>query len=441
VHPTSLSRSPVKDLPIELASDEKVREIVEGVLDGLERKAAPGDRAALRRARGTFRRFLRADRWLHFDRHLVQVLGSRKTFVWEELSRSPRELRRTGNRLYLSGLGLLAIGLLPYPLRNGVLHPYLGLRETAWRALDLGRSLPERRRRLGYGLMMLSARAGRAATHARFWRRRRVLVYTPGRVGSSAVIGSLRRAPLPCHLHHVHYLDPDRIEKYKRNLREDVGFVAGGARELVEGSHLRRRMARERVEADWKIVTLVRDPVATCVSGHFFRKHARGGPVPEASEEAVREGVRELREVFAHAYNYEWILHWLDDELAKVFGIDVHATPFPHERGYAIHRGPHPDLLVIRLEDLERVGEVALRQFLGLDRVRIGRENSARERAYGALYARVVRSLELDAELLERIYRSRFARHFYRPDELERFARRWGPKTGTAPRSGAARRR
>jgi hypothetical protein len=50
------------------------------------------------------------------------------------------------------------------------------------------------------------------------------------------------------------------------------------------------------------------------------------------------------------------------------------------------------------------------------------------EKAYGDLYRRFLDGLHPPAEAIERAYSSRLVRHFYSPEEIARFRRRWADR-------------
>jgi hypothetical protein len=94
-------------------------------------------------------------------------------------------------------------------------------------------------------------------------------------------------------------------------------------------------------------------------------------------------------------------------------------------------------VLLLRVEDLARVGETVLRSFLGLPDLHLERRNVGKRKYYAASYGEVTRSLRLPEPLLDQIYGSRLARHFYSDQEIAAFRERWSAKTAGGVRAPA----
>lgn len=113
-----------------------------------------------------------------------------------------------------------------------------------------------------------------------------------------------------------------------------------------------------------------------------------------------------------------------------VFGIDVFATEFPHASGFQILSADTVDVLLIRLEDLDRCARDAFDRFLGLDTFDLIPDNVGTEKYYAAGYRRFLEKIVFPDSYLEKLYNSVYARHFYTSDELDAFETQWR-RTGT----------
>jgi len=253
-----------------------------------------------------------------------------------------------------------------------------------------------------------------------------LLVYQMGKVGSSSVLRTLESLDLPRPVLHFHYLTPGFLARARRH---------GTAPDQRLGAAVARRLRRAGPGLRCEVVTLVRDPIARRISALFQNPEHAGGAVQDAQgridpERAAAWLRRSVTETDAVAYAEKW----LDGELFAVFGIDVFAHPFDRARGWEILRGERADVLVLRCEDLDRTLGPALRSFLGLPREpAVVRDNVRAAGPDAAAYAAVRRLLRLDRATCERIYAGRLARHFYPPEQLERFTRRWTGETDAAP--------
>jgi hypothetical protein len=179
----------------------------------------------------------------------------------------------------------------------------------------------------------------------------------------------------------------------------------------------------------WDVVTLVRDPVRRNVSSFFQNLELMFDfwPADELKSRSAGDVAARLVELFVDSYiagkspvEYDDgdPLTWFDEELKPVFGVDVFATPFPVSQGYEIYGGPSSRVLLLRLEDLDRVANAAFKDFLGAGLSRVVRRNDASDKVYADLYRRFRQLLKLPSQYLDRMYSSRYSRHFYTAEEL-----------------------
>jgi hypothetical protein len=73
----------------------------------------------------------------------------------------------------------------------------------------------------------------------------------------------------------------------------------------------------------------------------------------------------------------------------------------------------------------DRDKERAIAGFLGLDEFEIVRSNVRSEKPTGKKYEEFKKRIRMPPALLDRIYDSKFARHFYSNEERDLFRKRW----------------
>lgn len=254
-------------------------------------------------------------------------------------------------------------------------------------------------------------------------KRNPILVYQMGKVGSSTVVHTLRAAGLSRQVVHVHTLNADHlrraVEKQRQSIRPTLPEHLIVSSVLVPG-----------IQRGWrprKVITLTRDPIARAVSFVFedwYKKapHARtadGGLDPDAMFQAV---LRLLEAERGHADP----TRWFEREIDVVLGVDVFSVPYDHERGYTIVSNGVTEVLVMRMEDLNRAFEPAIEAFLpfGSQQISMKRANVGAGKWYAEAMREVRQTLELGSESIDRILDTRYARHFYGPD-LDRIRARW----------------
>ncbi|MFO7587748.1 MAG: putative capsular polysaccharide synthesis family protein [Gemmatimonadota bacterium] len=251
-----------------------------------------------------------------------------------------------------------------------------------------------------------------------------------GRVGSKSLETALSEHVRGATLYHLHFLNDRTIERIGGALRKqyEVTGLAEMPEQFVAALHLRAllREHRRRQEIPWKIISLVRDPLARHVSA-FFQYFPTNFPELGRGHLHDPANLETLRDMLVHGFrdDRDYIASWFDNEVREPFDIDVFAEPFPHERGFQISRGGLAELLVLRLEDLERTASPAVREFLDIPSLEIPRVNVGARKAYGDVYRRFRSEVPLPAWLVDEVYGSKLARHFYTEDELAGFRAAW----------------
>lgn len=251
------------------------------------------------------------------------------------------------------------------------------------------------------------------------------MIYQMAKVGSRSVLFSLeysyRRHRLPnVPIHHIHNLvDLDAHEERARrtNNAEELG--------VIEQYRRIRSDFDQFPDRHWKVISLVRDPVARNVGSFFhnldhylpgWRSRWRAGALPV--DEVVQAFLKEKG--VHHTANV-----WFDVEFKPLLGIDVYDSPFPVADGFQFYANPPKvDLVIIRLEDLNRVASPVMEKFLGIRDFKLYPSNIGDEKDYADIY-RAFKSTPLPLEYVEQTYQSRFARHFYGDAELQTFIRKW----------------
>lgn len=248
-----------------------------------------------------------------------------------------------------------------------------------------------------------------------------VVIFQMGKVGSKTIDKSLAALDLGAPLCHSHLLnDFDRIDENIRRTRSDP------RESLAEIQH-GRRLAKTILGTPYirsRVISLVRDPVARNISA-FFQNITEFLP-DFFRRDAERESpMEELHAAFLNRYDHDIPGEWFQRQLQAVFGIDVFASEFPRERGYAVYAAENASLLVIKLEMLDGCAADAMRDYLGIHDFVLCNANIGEEKEYKDVYKAFLRSIVLPEEYLNRMYESAFARHFYTDAELQRFRARW----------------
>ena len=264
------------------------------------------------------------------------------------------------------------------------------MRFLGWRAVQVP---------VGVTKKYFSARSGGQA----------LVVHTMGKVGSTAVLTTCEEQ-VSAPVFHTHTLSFDKIKELARRSLTSP---------LLEGLAVRRLLDSER-EVHWRVVSLVRDPVARNISAFFQNLDHFGGGTDE---------IAALFERFMRDYPHDLPSRWFDDEVLPHFGVDVFGSEFDPKSGHAVFSRENVDLLVVRIDDLNNVGPRVLGEFLGLPgEASIGRENIGGDKSYSTLYSEALKKFRIPEKYVDECYATRFARHFYSDEEIAHFRERWAAR-------------
>jgi len=262
-----------------------------------------------------------------------------------------------------------------------------------------------------------------AKTRHRVARRREggspIVVFAMAKTGTSAVAAALRSAGFGP-VFQVHDLDPEFLRREEREYRWPVRPWRNWDAQCV----LRRPPT---TAAPWRVISLVREPIAQTVSA-FFQPAVRRGYIDSAT------AVDQLLERFGDRLD-RLPLRWFESHLEPALGIDVYDRGFDVDHGYQIITTPTVKLLLLRCEGLD-VAPRALADLLDAEGpIAIGRENVGADKVYGDLYREFVAALRPPSAVIDRAYSSRLVEHFYSSDEIARFREFWSVRGKTGPAS------
>jgi hypothetical protein len=250
-----------------------------------------------------------------------------------------------------------------------------------------------------------------------------ILVYQMAKVGSRSVLSSLELAYLKHWLPHVGIYHVHTLENL--DLSEKIARERNAPPiEVIQEYKRIRREFDASPDQHWNIISLVRDPVGRN-KAYFFQNIDHHIPDWRKRWSDKTLAVEEIVQIFLDTPEVHTAHSWFDAEFKPVLEVDVYATPFSPKNGYQVYSNPPKvDLLIIRLEDLNRVGERAIQDFLGIKDFSLHQTNIGDEKEYASIY-NAFKSAPLPVPYVNEMYQTRFARHFYSDEELDGFMRKW----------------
>jgi hypothetical protein len=248
-----------------------------------------------------------------------------------------------------------------------------------------------------------------------------ILICQMGKVGSSTVADSLKALELNVpilHFHHLTYKTLELLEKKRINAKRPVSKHLSISRAVLAAIEKGYDVKK------WKIISLTREPIARSISVFFHHINKRF-PDFNVNLYSSSEKIEFLVTKFLKSSLHNLPLTWFDQNIKQAFNIDVFSDNFDKKIKYKIYKGNHPDLLVLRLENINECAEPAIKDFLGIDNFSIIKSNIGSEKKYSRIYQNFLDSVKLPESYIEKMYSSKYAKYFYSQEELEEFKTKW----------------
>ena len=306
-----------------------------------------------------------------------------------------------------------------------------------------------------------------------------IILLQMGKVASTAIAEGLRG--VGCEVLQAHIGAPARLtEKFQLLMSGEVTDVVANRmyadylQELKVTFLLARQRLARSPAVPIKVITLTRDPLDWYWS-HFAQNYdhyqeqllrfhrSRGGDPEHLDQEQVFAAVQRLMfrvlerhpgpldderalaalvraantldasgVVAAQVYNFLVPLRWFDEDFRPATGIDLYECAFDPDCGYARVAGEGLEVLVLSYEQLDRLSGV-IAEFAGIDSFEVPVANTAEQKALPFDIRRQRRQgvAKLSERLRNKLYATRYARHFGYPRPLESQKAYWYARAGS----------
>ncbi len=290
------------------------------------------------------------------------------------------------------------------------------------------------------------------------------LIVQMGKVASTAIAEALRRRNRPVVQAHIASLE--RLQNKLTTMTGPGVSDAVAARmyedylQELRATFLlaRQRLSGEQSKERLRVISLMRDPLNWYWS-HFaqnydhyqtllrrYHEHHHGPEAEFQPEEAFVEVQRAMfqlleqtahpldqadslpalmREanhrdptgvVFSQANRFLVPLRWFDEDFYPATGADIYTRSFNREEGYAEFEAPGLTILLLRYENLAQLGD-RIAGFVGEDSLSLTRANLSEDKdiPFSIKKMQLKAQVMVPSALKDRIYGSRYARHFGYP--------------------------
>ena len=239
--------------------------------------------------------------------------------------------------------------------------------------------------------------------------RRIIVVFQMGKVGSMSALETIKK-PLK--------ESGDIGSRYLLLHMHQIFAVRGFYRPLV--------VWRARLGLPLLVVCPIREPIARNVSA-LFNVYAWTLPNPPTNAD-----LEEIEALFMadtksdyDVGGHQFALNWFDKHFKPLTRIDVYKKPFSTDRKWQVYKRGFTRVLLYRT-DLKRSEQAKLiSHFLGIKLDEMTIANVTKNKEHAERHSRFRESVKLSERYIRRMHDSRFAQHFWSPEELKAAADKW----------------
>ena len=270
-----------------------------------------------------------------------------------------------------------------------------------------------------------------------------ILVYTMGKVASTALVRSLEAVGVVCR--HLQWMRPETeafIEKFDQDEPNSIFRALNAFNRARAYCAFRNREYAGLV----KVITAIRAPIELILSHTLFGFDViewyggvSGKPVNSQSViEYILEGVQfylarpnwtlaDLTEKISpnnrHLISFHWAVYnymtWFDRELLPFFPCSILAGQMTN--GYQIAK----NVMILKFEELGTNGEQTLAAYAQRPQFKMLKDNVGGDKVYGEIYREVLQTIKFPRAFVDHLCDSKYVRHFYSEDERQAQKQRW----------------
>ncbi|MBL67718.1 MAG: hypothetical protein CMO74_04575 [Verrucomicrobiales bacterium] len=246
-----------------------------------------------------------------------------------------------------------------------------------------------------------------------------VVVYSHPKTASRAIEAAIAGLPSvqPFHAH---------VLQERHFLKGDFRGIPPNERGITpDGQPVQWAIRREIVESGrpLRLVSLVRDPVAVCVSWFFFG--LQRWLACEQKPDPAKLDFEELLDHFHNRFSHDGMIHWFDDEWNKTTGLNIYSKLFDKSRGWQIYERGNIKAVILSAHLEDEIKANALSEFLDEKIDEVPRVNESGAQGAPEVYGKLQRSVRDNQELVDRLLNARFTRHFFEESQIDSFRHRW----------------
>lgn len=124
---------------------------------------------------------------------------------------------------------------------------------------------------------------------------------------------------------------------------------------------------------------------------------------------------------------YADIYDWFEDNIKKIFDINIFEYSFNKEKGYSIINNKNISIFIYRLDKLSKL-EKEIGEFIGDTSFTLTKANVASEKKYAFAYNEYLKKVKIKKSFFDSLTCSKGMTHFYTEEECAKYNEKWKDK-------------
>lgn len=248
-----------------------------------------------------------------------------------------------------------------------------------------------------------------------------ILIYQQGKVGSRSLSNSIKKKNISqITIHSFH----SKIATQLFNNYNSKKYYISKLNNIHYKTKMFFLLKLLKNNKKLKIISLVREPISRNISFYFQDFQIPLMEISSNRDTTISKNINieVFIDDFFKNFNHTNGINWFDNELKKYFDLNIYKYPFDKERGYSIIKKDNIEFLIIKLEKLNRLKKGNLfNDFLNVKNFNLTRKNDSKEKWYDCIYKDFKESIVFSEKYINRIYNSKYMRHFYTNEEILKF--------------------
>ena len=244
-----------------------------------------------------------------------------------------------------------------------------------------------------------------------------VIILTPGKVCSSSVYFNLKKQ-VTSRIFHIHYFSENGIktsrQEHKNSSRKSLPF------HLITSIILSRLI--KKYKNKFYVITIFREPIQRKISSFFqnLDKYKQEINLNGLSFNSNKINLILNDKYFLTNSNEEDL--WIKNELINTFGFLVYKKNEIKNNNYILEKTPNVDLLILKMENLNKNFSFAVSNFLNLEKpINFKKYNSGEEKYYKNEYKKFNDNFKLKTQTLKILTETKYFNTFYCDVKLKIF--------------------